>query len=152
MDCELMKKIIEPVELLFIERNPGNLKQLFEMFNESKLSNHIRFTGNADEALRMIFQDGEYSNVPRPDLIISDIHSYHKEAGVGVLAEVLANIAKTVTIKCIPTVILTSLEDKEEEIEIQNCPNLLINKPTKSENYPDVVKSIEKFWLKHKKS
>ena len=63
MDCELMKKIIEPVELLFIERNPGNLKQLFEVFNESKFSNHIRFTGNADEALRMIFQDGEYSNV-----------------------------------------------------------------------------------------
>ena len=152
MDCELMKKIIEPVELLFIERNPGNLKQLFEVFNESKFSNLIRFTGNADEALRMIFQDGEYSNVPRPDLIISDIHSYRREAGVGVLAEVLANIAKTETIKCIPTVILTSLEDKEEEIEIQNCPNLLINKSAESENYPDVMKSIEKFWLKHKKS
>ena len=34
--------------------------------------------------------------------------------GVGVLTEVLANIAKAENIKCIPTVILTSLEEKEE--------------------------------------
>jgi hypothetical protein len=70
--------------------------------------------------------------------------------GVGVLTEVLANIAKADNIKCIPTVILTSLEEKEEELEIQNCPNLLINKPDKSEDYQNIVKSIEKFWLKHK--
>ncbi len=63
-----MDKMIKPVELLFIERDPGNLKQLFEVFNECKFSNHIRFAGNADQALRMIFQDGEYGNVPRPDL------------------------------------------------------------------------------------
>ena len=70
--------------------------------------------------------------------------------GVGVLTEVLANIAKADNIKCIPTVILTSLEEKEEELEIQNCPNLLINKPDKSEDYQNKVKSIEKFCLKHK--
>jgi CheY-like chemotaxis protein len=143
-------KNTEPVELLFIERNPGNLKQLFEVFNGSKLSNNIRFAGNADQALRMIFQYGEYSKVPRPDLIIFDIQSYHKKMGVGILTEVLAKIAKAETIKCIPTVILTSLEEKEEELEIQNCPNLLINKPDKSEDYQNIVKSIEKFWLKHK--
>ena len=73
--------MIKPVELLFIERNPGNLKKLFKVFNESKLSSHIRFAGNADQALKMIFQYGEYSKVPRPDLIISDIHSYRKKMG-----------------------------------------------------------------------
>ncbi len=84
------------------------------------------------------------------NLIISDIHTYHREAGVGVLAEVLANISKAENIKCIPTVILTSLEDKEEEVRMKNCPNLLINKPDTLEEYQNVVKSIENFWLKHK--
>ena len=145
-----MKNMIEPVELLFIERNPGNLKQLFEVFSQSKLSNNIRIAGNADQALKMIFQDGEYSKIPRPDLIIFDIQSYHKKMGVGILTEVLRNIAKAETIKCIPTVILTSLEETEEELEVQNCPNLLINKPDESEEYKNILKSIEKFWLKHK--
>ncbi len=146
-----MEKTIKPVELLFIERNQGNLKQLFKVFNESELPNHIRFAGNADEAMRMIFQYGEYNNVPRPDLIISDIQSYHRGAELGVLAVVLANIAKADNIKCIPTVIITSVEEKEEELDIQNCPNLLIPKPDKLEEYQNIAKSIENFWLKNLK-
>ena len=138
---------IKPVELLFIERNPGNLKKFIEVFNESEFPNHIRFTGSADAALRMIFLLGEYSNVPKPDIIIADVDTYHS-GGVGVFNEVLDNIAKNEDINCIPTVILTSLEDKEEEFELYNCPNLLVPKPVKFEDYRNIAESIIKFSIK----
>jgi CheY-like chemotaxis protein len=132
----------KPVELLFIERNPQNLKQFIKAFKNSKLPNHIRFTGNPDEALRMIFQIDEFRDFEKPDIIISDIQTYRQE----VRGKILNIIARREAIKCIPTVILSSLEEVEK-LEIQNCPNLLIPKPKTLEEHQNVVESIEKFWL-----
>ncbi len=42
--------------------------------------------------------------------------------GIGVLTDVLRHIAKAEEIKCIPTVILTSLEETEEEIGSKQLP------------------------------
>ncbi len=53
------------------------------------------------EALRMIFQRGEYIDTSIPDMIITDVDSYRTE----VRWEFLYNIAKREDIKCIPTVI-----------------------------------------------
>ena len=139
----------KPIELLFIERNPGNLKKLFEAFEESKFTYSMRFAGNADEAMRMILQIGEYDDIPQPDLIIADIHSYRKEAGIGVLEEVLERIANAESIKCIPTIIITSLAEEVGKLKIHDCPNLLIHKPKNLNEYTDDMKSIEEFLLKN---
>lgn len=132
----------KPVELLFIERNPENLKQFVKVFRNSKFPSHIRFAGNADEALKMILQMDEFRDFEKPDIVISDIQTYRKEVRWGILDI----IAKRESIKCIPTVILSSLEEVEE-LEIKNCPNLLIPHPKTSEEYKNAVQSIERFWL-----
>ena len=133
---------VKPVEILIIERNPKNLEQLIEAFKNSKLSYNIRFAGDAEEALKMIFQTDEFKELEKPDIIISDILTYRKE----VRWKILDIIAKRETIKCIPTVILSSLNEIEN-LEIQNCPNLLLAKPKTLEENQNVVNSIEKFWL-----
>lgn len=133
---------MNPVELLFIERNPENLKHYFEVFKESKFPNHIRFVGGAEEAVKVIFQLDEFHDWPKPDIIISDFPTYRKEVKVGILDL----IVKGETTKCIPTVILSSL-DEEQKLEIHNCPNLLLPKPKTIEEYRNVAESIEKFWL-----
>jgi two-component system, chemotaxis family, response regulator Rcp1 len=133
---------IKPVEILIIDRNPKNLEQLIEAFKYFKLSYNIRFAGNAEEALKMIFQTDEFKELKKPDIIISDIITYNKEVRWGILDI----IAKREAIKCIPTVILSSLNEIEN-LEIQNCPNLLLPKPKTLEENQNVVNSIEKFWL-----
>ena len=138
---------VKPVEILIVERNPENLAQLVEVFKNSKFPNNIRFAGGADSALKMIFQRDEYRDLERPDIIISDITTYRKEVRWGILEE----IAKVESIKCIPTVILSSL-DEMKNVEIQNCPNLLLPKPNAFEEYQNVVESIEKFWFSVHKS
>ncbi len=132
----------KPVEILIIEKNPENLKQLIEAFKDSKLPNNIRFAGGAESALEMIFPTDEYRDLEKPDIIISDIQNYRQEVRLGILEK----IAKAEAIKCIPTVILSSLEE-EEKLEIKNCPNLLLPKPKTFEEYQNLVESIEKFWF-----
>jgi CheY-like chemotaxis protein len=133
---------VKPVKILIVERNPENLKQLIEAFKYSKLPNNIRFAGGANSALKIIFQSDEYRDLGKPDIIISDLTTYRKEVRWGILEE----IAKRESIKCIPTVILSSLEEIEN-LEIQNCPNLLLPKPKTFKEYQNVVESIEKFWF-----
>jgi CheY-like chemotaxis protein len=143
-----MKTKVKSVNLLFVGKDPENLESFIEVFKESTLPNNIRFAGNQNEALKMIFQKGEYKHTPIPDIIITDIDSYRKEVRSGILDV----IAQREDIKCIPTVILIYLEEEKDEIKIKNCPNLLIRKPDNLEGYQNAVKSVEEYWLNlHKK-
>jgi hypothetical protein len=137
------KKNEKTVHLLFVGKDPENLKGFIEAFKESKILNDIRFAGNADVALKMIFQRGEYGETLVPNIIITDLDSYRTEVRSGILD----HIAERADIKCIPTVILIYLEEEVEEIKVKNCPNLLIRKPNTIEEYQNSVKLIEQFWL-----
>lgn len=137
------RKNEKSVHLLLVGKDPENLKGFIEAFKESKLLNDIRFAGNQDEALQMIFQQNEYSETLIPDIIISDLDSYNTEVRSGILD----NIAKRADIKCIPTVILLYLEEEVGEIKVKKCPNLLIRKPNEIVEYQNSVKLIEDFWL-----
>ena len=137
-----MKKIIKPIKLLFVGKDPENLVGFCNALKESKILTDIHFTGNQDEALKMIFQRGEYKNTPIPDIIITDIDSYRTEFRSGILDV----IAQREDINCIPTVILIYLEEEMEEVKIKDCPNLLIHKPNTIEEYQNAVKSIKTYY------
>lgn len=138
-----MKTIIKPFELLFVGKDPENLRGFFKALNESKILNDIHFAGNQDEALKMIFQRGEYQFTPIPNIIITDIDSYRTEFKSGILDV----IAQREDIKCIPTVILIYLDEEREEVKIKDCPNLLIRKPNTTEEYQNAVNLIKEYYL-----
>jgi len=132
------------VHLLYVGKDLENLKGFFKAFKESTILNDIRFAGNADEAIKMIFQRDEYGDTLIPNIIITDPASYRTEVRVGILD----HLAKRADIKkCIPTVILIHLAEEVEEIKIKNCDYLLISKPNTIKEYQNSVKLIEQFWL-----
>ncbi len=137
------RKNEKTVHLLMVGKDPENLKGFIIAFKESTLLNDIRFAGNADEAIKMIFQRGEYGTTFVPDIIITDLDSYRTQVRSGILD----HIAQRADIKCIPTVIILFLEEEVEEIKVKNCPNLLIRKPNTIEEYQNSVKLIEQFWF-----
>lgn len=73
------RKSEKTVHILVVGKDPANLKGFSEVFKESKLLNDIRFAGNQDEALQMIFQQNQYRETLIPDIIISDLDSYNTE-------------------------------------------------------------------------
>jgi len=51
-------------------------------------------------------------------------------------------------LRCIPVVVLTTSSSDEDIVEVyRNCVNSFITKPVNLDQFIQVVKSIQEFWL-----
>ena len=95
------------------------------------------------EALAFLRREGPYADSPRPDLILLDLN-LPKKSGREVLAEIKADP----DLKRIPVVILTVSQAEQDIIKSYNLhANCYITKPVDLDQFLEVVKSIENFWL-----
>ena len=131
------------IEILLVEDNPGDVRLAIEAFKEGKVSNKLSVVENGIEALAFLRREGNYSNSPRPDLILLDLNLPKKDG-----REVLAEIKTDNNLKRIPVVILTTSNAEDDIVKTYNLNgNCYITKPVDLEQFFAVVKSIENFWL-----
>jgi CheY-like chemotaxis protein len=131
------------VEILLIEDNPGDIRLVKEVFKDAKLNNNLQVALDGEEALKILRQEGEFFNSPRPDLILLDLNLPKKNG-----REVLREIKEDESLKCIPVVILTTSSAEEDLIETyKRDANCYITKPVDLDEFIKVVKSIQNFWL-----
>lgn len=134
---------INPVEILLIEDNPGDVRLTVEIFKEAKIHNKMNVMTDGIEAMAFLRQEGEYTNVPRPDLILLDLNLPKKDG-----REVLAEIKVDPALRRIPVVVLTTSKAEEDILKTYDLHvNAYITKPVDLEQFIGIVKSIENFWL-----
>jgi two-component system response regulator len=134
----------EPIKILLVEDNPGDARLTQEALNESMLSNELHVVEDGVEALAFINREGEYANVPRPGLILLDLNLPKKDG-----REVLMEIKNHEHLKRIPVVILTTSQAEEDVLKSYDLnANCYITKPVDLDQFIQVVKSIEEFWVK----
>ncbi len=134
---------ISPVEILLIEDNPGDVRLTVEIFKEAKIHNKMNVMTDGIEAMAFLRQEGEYTNVPRPDLILLDLNLPKKDG-----REVLAEIKVDPALRRIPVVVLTTSKAEEDILKTYDLHvNAYITKPVDLEQFIGIVKSIENFWL-----
>ena len=134
---------VKQIEILLVEDNPGDVRLTREALKDSKLVNKLHVVGDGDEALAFLHKQNKHANAPRPDLIVLDLN-LPKKSGL----EVLAEIKEDPDLKCIPVVVLTISKSEAEVLQTYNLQaNCFISKPIGLEEFLDVVKSIEEFWL-----
>lgn len=135
--------MIKPVEILLVEDNPGDADLAIEALKESKMINNLHVVDDGEKATDFLFKRGEYSNAVKPDLIILDLNLPKKDG-----REVLEEIKSSDALKRIPVVILTTSKAEEDVLRTYNLhANCYINKPIDLDQFLEVVKSIENFWL-----
>ena len=139
-------RINEPVEILLVGNDPKFMKELIATFGRSKLISSIRFTGAVEEARKMIFQQGVFSDFPIANIIIFDFPTLEGEAGLKVLEDIME---KQSIIKNVPVIILNDNFEKVKHLKKYH-PDLFLTKPKNFEEYKNVVESIKKFWLTYK--
>jgi CheY-like chemotaxis protein len=131
------------VEILLIEDNPGDARLTQEALNEGKVKNNLHIAYDGVEATDFLFKRNEYQNAPRPDLIILGLNLPKKNG-----QEVLAEIKADDSLKSIPVIILTISKAEEDIIRSYNLhANCFLIKPIDLDQFFDVVRSIEDFWL-----
>lgn len=131
------------IEILLVEDNPGDVRLTEEVLKEGKVQNNLNIVYNGVEALKFLRKQDEFSDSPQPDLILLDLNLPMKDG-----REVLEEIKKDIELKKIPVVVLTTSQAEEDILKVYDLnANCYISKPVELNEFIDVVKSIEDFWL-----
>ena len=142
-----MGKSVSPtghdVTVLVVEDNPGDVRLLEEAFHDASISNALHVVDDGDEALDFLKQRETYSNATRPDLILLD---WQLPGTSG--EEVLKEIRSDPSLDHIPVIVLTGSEAMIDIItSYNNQANAYVPKPVDPDEFIDVVRTLENFWL-----
>ena len=133
----------QAIDILLVEDNPGDVRLTVEALKEGKVRNRLHIAKDGMEAMDFLHRRGDYSDVPRPDLILLDLNLPKKDGH-----EVLAEIKEDPELKRIPVVVLTGSKAGEDVLKTYNRhANRYITKPVDWDQFITVVKSINDFWL-----
>ena len=131
------------VEILLIEDNPGDVRLTKLALKGGKILNNISVVMDGAEAMDFLLKKGKYSDAVRPDLIILDLNLPKKDG-----RQVLKEIKDNESLRRIPIVVLTTSRDEQDVLKSYNLhANAYITKPLGLDQFIDVVRSIETFWV-----
>jgi chemotaxis family two-component system response regulator Rcp1 len=134
---------IYPIEILLVEDNPGDVRLTVEALKDGKVLNQLHVVEDGVAALDFLYMRAPYTNVPRPDLILLDLNLPRKNG-----REILAEIKSDDSLKTIPVVILTTSEAEQDILRAYSLhANCYISKPVGYDQFTNIVRSIEAFWL-----
>lgn len=126
-----------------VEDNAADVRLTREALREGKVHNHLTVARDGQEALDVLRRHAPHEGAARPDLILLDLNLPRKDG-----REVLAELKGDDQLKRIPVVVLTT---SSAEIDILKSyelhANCYITKPVDLEQFINVVKSIDDFWL-----
>ncbi len=131
------------LNVLLIEDSPGDVRLTQEAFQDANLSVQLHAASDGNEAMAFLKHEGAYADSPRPDLVLLDLNLPRMDG-----REVLAHIKQDENLKTIPTVILTTSDaeaDVTRSYELQ--ANCYFTKPVQLDEFENLVKSINDFWL-----
>src|SRR5215831_17342378 len=132
-----------PVEILLVEDNPGDVRLTIEALRDGKVHNNLNVARDGVEALAYLRREAPFTAAARPDLILLDLNLPRKDG-----REVLAEIKADAELKTIPVVVLTTSRAEQDVLRSYELQaNCFVTKPVDLDQFIDVVKSIENFWL-----
>ena len=140
--------IAEPIEILLVEDNPGDVRLAMEALRRTRSLEQPRFrcklsvVEDGVEAMSFLRREGEYGDAVRPDIILLDLNLPGKDG-----REVLAEIKSDKNLRRIPVIVLTM---SDAELDILKCYDLGANsyivKPCDFNWCTSVVRSVQEYW------
>ncbi len=133
----------QPVEVLLIEDDPGDVLMTREAFDENKVANRLTVMSDGAEAMAYLRKEGEHADAPTPDLVLLDLNLPRMDG-----REVLAAMKSDDQLRRIPVVVLTTSEAEEDVLRSYALhANAYVTKPVDFERFIDVVRQIDDFFV-----
>ena len=143
MAVTTIKQSSRPVEVLLIEDNPGDVRLTQEAFKEGRVYVNLTVANDGVEAMEMLKGNGDQGAKRRPDLILLDLNLPRKNG-----REVLVEIKADEELRRIPVIVMTTSKAEQDIHRAYNLnANCYITKPVELDEFLNVVRSIEDFWL-----
>lgn len=100
----------QPIEILLVEDNPGDVRLTEEALKEGKVINRLSVVGDGVEAMASYLRkEGGYAEAVTPDLILLDLNLPRKDG-----REVLRDVKSDPALRKIPIVVLTTSKDERD--------------------------------------
>lgn len=130
------------VEILLVEDSPDDADLMVEALKAGLLGSRITIVEDGEEAIAYLRMGEGRSAIP--DLILLDLHLPRMNGH-----ELLAEIKQDDDLRRIPVVIMTSSEKEQDFIQAYDLhANCCVFKPMNQEQFAEVVRKIELFWLR----
>jgi two-component system response regulator len=127
-----------PIDILLVEDNPADVRLTREALKDARV--RLQVARDGVEAMEMLrAADAEH----RPDLILLDLNLPRKDG-----REVLQEIKRDDVLRHIPVVILTTSQAEQDILQSYRLgASAFITKPVEIDQFFQVVRSMEQFWV-----
>ncbi len=131
------------LKILLVEDNPGDVRLTMEALKDADVPNRLSVVRDGVEAMEFLRRQGQYVAAPRPDLILLDLNLPRKDG-----RQVLKEIKADDMLKRIPVVVLTTSRAEEDILKAYDLnANCYITKPVDLDQFTQVMRAIEVFWM-----
>ena len=136
-------RLEEPIEILLVEDNPGDVRLTQEAFASISSETVIHVATDGDEALAFLESRRTEKSASVPDLVLLDLN-LPRMSGL----QFLEAVREEPPLARIPVLVLTSSEAVEDILEsYELAANAYLTKPTDPSEYTAMVESVAEFWF-----
>jgi CheY-like chemotaxis protein len=133
----------EVVEILLVEDDQDDIFLTKKAFEQQQVMNNLHIVKDGTDAMDFLRQEGEYTDAPRPDIMLLDLNLQTMDGD-----EVLEAMQEDEELATIPVVVLTSSEAEADIVQSYELnANAYLTKPVDFDGFLDIVDSIDHFWL-----
>ena len=135
--------IVQPIEVLLVEDDPGDELMTREAFQENKIGNRLHVTRDGEEALDFLYRRGNHADAPRIDLVLLDLNLPKYDG-----RQVLERIRADPDLTHLPVVVLTTSSSEEDILRSYKLhANAYVTKPVDVNMFIAAVRQIDEFFV-----
>ena len=132
----------EVIKVLVVEDNPNDVAIIKRAMRKSDVKCELYFARDGAEALDFLYQQGDFEDAPRPDLILLDLN-LPKIKGLEVLAKVKADEH----LRRLPVIVLTISEREEDMVKAYDSGAAsYMTKPVDSKDFERLIQTVQDYW------
>lgn len=129
--------------ILLVEDNSADVRLVEEIFSDAGLHFQLQVARSSAQALSMLRQEGDHSNLDRPDIVLLDLNLPQTNG-----REVLQQLKQDPRLKRIPVIVLSASNAARDVAACYDLhANAYVTKPSDLEELIRLVESISVFWL-----
>jgi CheY-like chemotaxis protein len=133
-----------PAEILLVEDSPSDIRLTQKVLAQARIANNLHIVRDGVDALAYVRRsEPQYADAPTPDIILLDLNLPRMDG-----REVLHELKGDPDLRHIPVIVLTTSTEEQDVLRSYELhANSYVSKPIDLNEFFDVVRSIEGYWL-----
>ena len=134
----------DPIDVLLVEDSPTDADLAIRALKEGRLDNNVHHVEDGLEAMGFLRRQGQYTDAPRPDLILLDLNMPRMDG-----REVLKQLREDSDLRRIPVIVLTTSDEESDVLDAYDLnSNAYIVKPVDINRFFEIISEINTFWFR----